>query len=150
MSDKSVSTKNAPRSLLPRLDRKSKALVCAVLFFVLSVIAARGRMSGSEVKIFEWIYNLPQSWRWFALLVTQLGNIWMVIGVVGLLFVFNWNPKPALMVARNSFVAYVLVAVSKFVVSRPRPTRLLDEVVSREFTVFGNGFPSGHTALATV
>lgn len=120
------------------------------LFIGLSILAASGEMSSLEQTVFLWLYGASDGWRWFALLVTQLGSIWMVMGVVGLLFVTRWNPMAALRVLRNSVITYAFVELAKFLIDRPRPMHLLHDISAREVVVFGNGFPSGHTALATV
>lgn len=120
-----------------------------VAFGGLLVTAASGGMGPWEVAVFSYFYFMSDSLRWFALLAAQLGSVWVVIGAVGLLFIIRKNPRLALQVFRNSLLTYIIVELMKLVAGRPRPMLLLDEVVSRELVVFGNGFPSGHTALAT-
>lgn len=132
------------------LRRTLVASILLVVFVGLSVIAATDSMGAFETMVFNLIYSMPENLRWFALLVTQFGSGWVVAGTVGLLFVIRKNPLLALIVFRNSVLTYVLVECMKFVVSRPRPMLLLSEVSSREVAVYGSGFPSGHTALATV
>ena len=131
---------------------RHKVTIYTLIFALLglSLIAATGDMGTLESKVFDWIYTMPDSLRWFALLTTQLGNFWFAIGIVGLLFVIRWNPALSLVVLKNTLVAYVVVQAVKLLVGRPRPMILLSEVTAREMAVFGNGFPSGHTALATV
>lgn len=129
-----------------------RRVVIGALFATLALLsfaALSGDMGALETKVFDLIYTMPDSLRWFALLVTQLGNLWVVIGIVGLLFVVKWNPRPSLLVLRNGAITYIIVEAMKFLVSRPRPAILLSEITAREVAVFGNGFPSGHTALAT-
>jgi membrane-associated phospholipid phosphatase len=121
-----------------------------VVLLGMSMFATRGTLGKTETAIFEAIYSMPDSFRWSAQAVTQLGSVAMVIGVVGLLFVLKKNPYVALLVFRNSVLTYVIVLVAKFVVGRERPMILLSEVTSREMAVFGYGFPSLHAALATV
>ncbi len=132
------------------IHRHYVAMLLVAAFAGLLVIAATGKMNAWEVAVFDSIYFMPDSWRWFALLATQFGNVWIVIGVVGLLFAVRKNPQLALVVFRNSLLTYGVVEIMKLVANRPRPMFLLDGVVSRELAVYGNGFPSGHTALATV
>lgn len=123
--------------------------VLLVLLALLSLLAASGKMGAAEAKVFDVIYSMPDSLRWFALVATQLGNFWLAIGIVGLLFVIRWNPALSLMVLRNSLLAYTAASVLKVLVGRPRPVMLLNEITAREAAVFGNGFPSGHVAIAT-
>jgi membrane-associated phospholipid phosphatase len=138
------------RQTKTRAFRRWSVPLLLVLFVALSLLALRGSMGGSEAAVFEWIYALPESLRWPALILTQFGSVWMVIGVVGLLFVVRRNPLLSLFVLRNSLLVYVITWLAKIVVDRPRPMILLSEVTSREIAVFGNGFPSLHVALATV
>jgi len=116
----------------------------------LSIVAARGNMAAAERSVFDWIYTMPDGLRWFALLATQLGNLWLLIAVVGLLLVVKWNPRPSLILLRSGVLTYLVVALIKVIVGRPRPMMLLQEVAAREVAVLGTGFPSAHTALATV
>jgi len=133
-------------------QHRRSAVVYALITVLaaLSLMASTGDMGAAERSVFDWIYGMPDSLRWFALVATQLGNFWLMIAVVGLLLVIKWNPRPSLLVLRGGVLAYGIVAVIKVVVSRPRPMILLSEVTSREITVVGSGFPSAHTALATV
>lgn len=125
-------------------------MILVVMFLALTLFAFTGDMGQRETALFRWIYYMPDSLRWFALIVTQLGNVWFVIGVVGLLFVVRWKPTAALLVFRNSVIAFLLIEIIKQIVGRERPALLVDAVTNRELAVFGYGFPSGHTALATV
>ena len=132
---------------------RRRIVVCGLLFALvgLSLVAATGEMGSLESKVFDWIYSMPDSLRWFALLSTQLGNAWVAVGLIGLLFIVRWSPYLSLLVFRNGLITYVVVEIMKFVVSRPRPVILLSDIASREVAIFNNGgFPSGHTALATV
>jgi len=121
-----------------------------VLFLLSAIIASSGEMGGVEATVFHWIYNAPSYLRWFALLATQLGSAWIALGIVGVLFVVRKNPYLALVVIRGGLITYVVIEITKVLVSRPRPMELLEGVVSGEVAVYGHGFPSGHTALATV
>jgi membrane-associated phospholipid phosphatase len=130
--------------------RKVAVGALAVTFAALAATAALGEMGHLELRIFDLIYGMSDAWKPFALFVTQFGNAWVVVGLVGLLFVVRWNPTLALVVLRNAVLAYVLIQLFKWFVDRPRPMMLLAEVASREMNVFGSGFPSGHVAVATV
>jgi membrane-associated phospholipid phosphatase len=133
-----------------QVRRKVVIFALAATFAVLAAAAALGEMGRLELRIFDMVYGMPDSLRPLALLVTQLGNAWIVVGLVGLLFVIRWNPTLALVVLRNAVVAYAAIQLFKWIVDRPRPMLLITEVTSREMNVFGNGFPSGHVAIATV
>lgn len=106
-------------------------------------------MGSFEKSIFTALYDTSDQLGVFALIITQLGNAWVLIAIVGLLFVLKWRPDPALTVLRAGLLAYILATGAKVLVGRPRPPLLLEDVMSREIVVRGFGFPSGHVALAT-
>lgn len=106
-------------------------------------------MGPLEKSIFTTLYDASDQLGIFALLITQLGNAWVLIAVVGLLFVLKWRPDPALAVLRAGLFAYIIAFIAKYAVGRPRPPLLMNDVMSREIVVRGFGFPSGHVALAT-
>lgn len=135
----------------PRRYRTYTASALLVLSFVVfAVMAALGGMGTTEQAVFDYIYTMPNSLEGFAKVVTQLGSAWFAIGMIGLLLVVKWDPRPALVLARNSIVAYVSVVVLKFIVGRPRPVLILQDFTARSVVAVGDGFPSGHTAMATV
>lgn len=124
--------------------------VLATMFVVTAWVASHtGTMSELEETIFRFFYEAADSLWVFALVMTQLGSGWVLMGLVGLLFVLKRRPEPALIVLRAGVLAYLLAEIAKRVVGRPRPSYILDDVVFREIVVHGWGFPSGHTALAT-
>lgn len=120
-----------------------------VLLTVLSLMVSNA-MGPRESRVFDLIYGMSDSLYVFALLVTQLGSAWVLIGLVGLLFVVRWHPKLAVLLVRNGVITYISVQVLKLVIARPRPVGLLEDFASREFFVYGDGFPSGHAAVAAM
>lgn len=120
------------------------------MFILLTFAALEGGMGELEQATFDYIYAMPNSLEWFAKLVTQLGSSWFAIGLIGLLFVVKWNPRPALVLARNVGITYLAVVILKFVIDRPRPVLLLQDFTARSVVAAGDAFPSGHTAMATV
>lgn len=129
---------------------KSSYLIgCLITLFVaVSFVAARS-IGSTEKSLFTTVYNMPESLRLPALMVTQLGSAWVLIAVVGLLLVVKWKPQPALEVLGAGLLAYVLAELVKLLVDRPRPTHLIEGIVQREVPILDLGFPSGHVALAT-
>lgn len=143
--------KRAGGTKFSRIARRPAVVgVLLVLLFGLTAVAAnRGGMGTREQALFEWIYTMPNELEWFAHAVTQLGSGWFAVGLVGLLFVVKWDPRPTLVLARNAAAAYLLSVVLKLAVGRPRPVLLLHDFTARSVVAVGDGFPSGHTALAT-
>jgi undecaprenyl-diphosphatase len=138
--------------MVAKLGRKRVivGLLLAVLFGVSAYAAAGGTMGSLETAIFNAVYGMADHFEPFALAVTQLGSMWLLLALVGLLFVVHWDPRPAVELFRGGVLAYLLAWFFKTIVSRARPVDLVEGLASREIVVRGNGFPSAHTALATV
>ena len=87
---------------------------------------------------------------WFFRIITALGELWIVLAVIGALLVFA-GPKKALkygiMIGLTAGVGQIL----KLVIGRPRPFNF--ELGISDKTIGGEGgssFPSGHTIIITV
>lgn len=127
--------------------------VFIILFFSLilavsAYMAAFVHLTGYEISVFRKINGLPSFLRLFFLAVTQLGSVWMLFAVtLGLL----WRRlnRLAVRVFALGTTAYFITEALKYLVSRPRPSGLLATINLRESLIFGYGFPSGHTAVAT-
>jgi membrane-associated phospholipid phosphatase len=131
-------------------QRHTIVVVLLGLFLGLTLLATKGTMGTREQAIFDFVYTMPDNLKWFATLVTQLGSSWFAIGVVGLLLVIKWDPRPALVLARNVALTYISVVALKFIIGRPRPVLILQDFTARSVVAAGDAFPSGHTAMATV
>jgi undecaprenyl-diphosphatase len=80
--------------------------------------------------------------------MTGLGGIGVVVGASLLLAGFLWlqrRLKDMAILVFSVVGAQVVSAVSKLLVSRPRP-----DLVSHEAEIYSASFPSGHTLMATV
>lgn len=115
--------------------------------FVSAWLAKRGRLVLGEEHMLALIYGLPEGLRLFFLTVTFLGSAW-ILAVVLIALLIKERFDIALRVMTAGIGAYTVVGFAKEFVSRPRPGELAD-LLQRELLVFGYGFPSGHTALAT-
>lgn len=132
--------------------RQLKIGIVAVLsaaFVLLAAYASNGILGSLEKDIFKAIYHSSETLWPLALAITQLGSVWMLLAVVGLLFVVRWRPEPAVAVALAGTLVVAASSVVKEIVGRPRPVGLLEDVSAREVIVRGLGFPSIHVALAT-
>lgn len=135
--------------MLTNPARKSLAAIFGGLFLVTAWAALRSDgMFGLELDLFRFFYDASDRLWLLALVVTQLGSAWVLLGVVGVLFVTKWRPEPALVVLRAGMLAYVLSVCVKFAVGRPRPALFIDDISVRELIVRGSGFPSTHVAIA--
>jgi undecaprenyl-diphosphatase len=95
--------------------------------------------------------NDPLGPAWFEDVMrdmTGLGGIGVVIGGSALLAGYLWLQRrrmDVLILAGSVAGAQIVSAVSKLLVSRPRP-----DLVSHEAEIYSASFPSGHTLMATV
>ncbi len=138
-------------------QKKQKRLYAALLLSSLAVFVTSAFFASHKV-ILPWekhllldIYNLPTSWRGLALIITQFGSAWILVFVAVALLVGRKRAQHwGRMVVINGAITYVLVEVTKYWVHRPRPAELVSGLAQRDVFVRGLGFPSGHTAMATV
>ncbi len=122
----------------------------AVFVFVASLATAKG-MSAWEKELLVDVYNSPSSLHWPALIVTQLGSAWMLVGLsIWLLIGRKRAQHKGRVVLVSGLITYFFVESIKQLIARPRPAEIIAGVFQREPLVTGFGFPSGHTALATV
>lgn len=120
-----------------------------VILAIVTVVAARQDLPTWEISIFRDINNLPNVWRTFWLVITQLGSGWALLFAVISTWVYK-RRRLAIDLFLHGFITYFLVQVAKQVVARPRPELLLAMTNQREIFLGAQyGFPSGHTAIAT-
>jgi membrane-associated phospholipid phosphatase len=115
--------------------------------FASSWLAGRGTLVLGEEHILVFLYGLPEELRLFFLAVTFLGSAW-VLAVVLIALLMKERFDIATRVMAAGIASYIVVGLAKELVGRPRPGELAD-LLQRELLVFGYGFPSAHTALAT-
>jgi glycosyltransferase 2 family protein len=101
-----------------------------------------------EIDVFDVVNGLPGWLRWPIWPVMQLGSFWMVVGGSAIAYAITRRWRPVFAVASAVLLAWVLAKVVKRVVDRGRPGDLLDAVEIRESGLHGQGFVSGHAAIA--
>lgn len=100
-----------------------------------------------EIVIIQAIYALGD-WLWLPMIViTQLGSPWIIFGLVIAMAMLQYY-REGLRLLLATGTTYVVVSFMKVAIMRPRPFLELSDVISRELTISGNGFPSGHSAIA--
>lgn len=110
--------------------------------------ASLGILSDWEKASFQFFYNWPDWLKPLFLAVTQLGSAWMLL-IVPLAALAQRHKALAKRMLASGLVAFILMEWLKYLVDRPRPAELLSGYTPKEALVIGNGFPSGHTAIAT-
>jgi membrane-associated phospholipid phosphatase len=103
---------------------------------------------GWEADVFDVVNSLPEALRWPLWPVMQLGNIWMFIVGGALVYALTRRWRPALAAASAVLLAWLAARIVKDAIQRGRPGELLDDVNLREPGLEGQGYVSGHTAVA--
>jgi len=101
-----------------------------------------------EVRAFEAVNGLPDALRWPLWPVMQLGNFWMAAASGIAVYAFTRRLRPALAATTAVLLAWALAKVVKHLVQRGRPGDLLTSVRIREAGLHGQGYVSGHAAIA--
>lgn len=115
--------------------------------FLSSWLARKGTLVLGEEHLLAAIYGLSGDLRFFFLAITFLGSAWILaVVLIGLMIKERFDIAIRVMAA--GIGAYMVSGLAKEFVGRPRPGELAD-LLQRELLVFGYGFPSAHTALAT-
>lgn len=124
------------------------ATMAAAGFVICLYLAYANKIGGQEENLFLIIYNLP-TWLTFPLfLVTQTagaGGFFVIVFVIALLRKLALSAR--VFVAGS--LAFVLAYAFKFLVARPRPNFLIQNIVARYDHQADYSFPSGHSAVAT-
>lgn len=136
----------------PRL--KKTCLVLAIL--ALAVLAAttwlaltdRTTMPALGLKVFTLINGQPDSLRIAALVVTYFGSIWAFVAA-SMYAALAKSYLLAWWLSATVFLTYGAAAALKIFIARPRPNGLTHDAIVRANEI-SNGFPSAHTAIATV
>lgn len=122
--------------------------VAGLVLAASTALAANRQISVMEGEVLDLAYSLPGPFTELMYVVTQAGSIGAVLAVVAATFVLKRRRLAALLLA-NAFFAYVITALLKEIIARPRPAELLPGIVVRMELSLGFGFPSSHTAMAT-
>ena len=122
--------------------------VAGLVLAASTALAANRQISVMEGEVLDLAYSLPGPFTELMYVVTQAGSIGAVLAVVAATFVLKRRRLAALLLA-NALFAYVITALLKEIIARPRPAELLPGIVVRMELSLGFGFPSSHTAMAT-
>ncbi len=100
-----------------------------------------------ELLIIRYIYSLGDVLWLPMVFITQFGSPFLLMGVsIALIILHQYRFGLKLIVGGG--VTYIFIVALKFIIDRQRPFIEVTEVISRELSVTGNGFPSGHSAIA--
>jgi membrane-associated phospholipid phosphatase len=113
-----------------------------------ALLDGRHRVPGWETDLFHAANDLPDVLAWPLVPIMQLGTFWMVsvTGVIAWLLTRRAGPTLGAVFAVTG--AWLLAHVVKDQVGRTRPDDLLAGVDVRGAGAEGNGYVSGHSAVA--
>jgi membrane-associated phospholipid phosphatase len=105
--------------------------------------------SSFETAVFRGINNMPPAWWPAMLAITQAGGIAAILALAVVAAIAR-RVRLVLAIIGLSVFTQAWVVLAKTTIGRARPEHLLDAVHTYGPTEVGLGFPSGHTATATV
>jgi membrane-associated phospholipid phosphatase len=129
-----------------RIDAIWLVVGALVLAATAAPIDARD-VSELETDVFRFINELPGSLYGAVWPVMQFGNV-IAAPVVAVAALIARRIRLAVGFFVSGFLVWLLAKVIKDLVERGRPAELLSEVVRRDAPAAGQGYPSGHAAVA--
>lgn len=131
-------------------QQDKKVLLAFLVLYGLALLAVfLARNSLIEEKLFRLAYNMPAFMSPIWLFLTQFGSFFAALAVIVVAWVLKYR-RLSVYLAASTLIAYSAGLVTKELVARPRPLLIFDGVTVRDAASFGFGFPSVHTAFATV
>ncbi|MGH2773842.1 MAG: phosphatase PAP2 family protein [Actinomycetota bacterium] len=134
-----------------RIKRRIHDLVGLIVSMSVLVLTAlsidESRASELEIEVFRWFNGLLDLLFAPVWAVMQLGNLVVVPVVVIAALIFR-RFRLALAAGLAGSLVWLLAKVIKQIVERGRPAELINEVVLRNAPAAGNGYISGHAAVA--
>ena len=121
------------------------AAIAVLLLSALPIDATN--VSALETDTFEAINELPAFLYPAVWVVMQFGNI-VAVAVVGIAWLALRKIRPAIKTLASGVLVWLLAKIVKEMVQRGRPGELLEEVILHGAPMTGNGFVSGHAAVA--
>lgn len=122
-------------------------LVGAGILILASIPIEAREVSGFEADVFEAMNGLPGAIYGAMWPVMQFGNV-IAAPVAALAALVARRFRLAAGLAISGMLVWLLAKVIKDLIERGRPAELLSEVVRRDAPRVGQGYPSGHAAVA--
>jgi membrane-associated phospholipid phosphatase len=141
----SVTTKGSPAG---GWRTHALGLVVGLIMFFVSALPIDATIVGApEIEAFRVVNELPGSIYWGMWAVMQMGNF-VVVPVLAVIAAATRRIRLAAALAISGTMVWVSAKFIKTVVERGRPAELIDEVILHNAPAAGNGFISGHAAVA--
>lgn len=134
--------------LSPQLGEKGLAVISVLVMtlFMTTWLAAQP-VAQLEKQVFDAIYGLPDVLLPLFVVITQAGNVLVMLVVSALLYFAN-RTRMAIVLAVGIITAFTGAYLLKVLVMRPRPELLFGESLTRYGQSAGYGYPSAHAAIA--
>jgi membrane-associated phospholipid phosphatase len=116
-------------------------------FFLSAIPIDERNVSETEVTFFRFLDKLPGAIYWPMWAVMQLGNL-VVVPVLALIALGFKRFRLAAALAISGTLVWLVAKVIKRLVERGRPGELVENIILRHAPAAGNGFISGHAAVA--
>lgn len=147
---------NVPEKVILRKHLKihTRSLILVVLSCVVLIISSiyafldGMTLSGVEIAIFEFINALPNWLTPFFVLITNIATLGAVVAA-GFVAIIGKKRRIGLAILLSGVIAWFVSNILKDVIGRARPNGFIDDAIVRYTDLAsGNGFPSGHSAVA--
>jgi membrane-associated phospholipid phosphatase len=136
------------RTITGRRRLDALLVVAGALVLVITAIPIDAHATSElEADIFRLVNQLPGALYGLVWPVMQLGNV-IAVPVVAVAAMLARRWRLAIGLAASGLLVWLLAKVIKDLVERGRPAELLSEVVRRDAPRVGQGYPSGHAAVA--
>lgn len=126
--------------------------IAALVFIITAFMAGQRQFFPLEREVFFAFYDLPRILLGPMWLITQFGSGLLLVALsIYFLIGRKRSQQKGTVVAVYGAITYLVVEIAKLVVARDRPN-ILDASISQHdlLKLHDFGFPSGHTALATI
>lgn len=134
---------------LPKIEPVIQLFIALGIFLVSVLVSRDSDIAGWEIALFNFVYNLPSYLQPLFFVITQTGSIHM-LALLLVLYLIKKRYHIVIRLLLSGTLAYMMAGVAKDLWGRGRPTEYLLNITNLDYVVRGPGFPSGHTALATV
>jgi len=145
--DTAKSAAESHRTIASHRKRHALQVAVALAVLVLTAIPVRRPIGLWEENVFGAINGLPDWLLAPVWLVMQAGNL-LTVTIASLVALIARRIRQGLDLAVAGASAWLLAKVVKEIAGRPRPAEIFEDVIVRGSPATGNGYVSGHAAVA--
>jgi glycosyltransferase 2 family protein len=146
--DTATTTVVSRRTIASHRKRHALQVAVALAVLALTAIPVRRPVGMWEEGVFHAVNGLPDWLLAPVWLVMQAGNL-LTVTVASLVALIARRVRQGLDLAVAGASAWLLAKVVKELSGRPRPAAIFEDVIVRGSPAAGNGYVSGHAAVAS-